>query len=117
MNLAQYLMMEVTPLWPVGTNLNEMKRKPISEDGKRNMRRTWLLSTIDKYQKAFLHFNNEATSLQIANYLGYNSSSMAKSLQDIMDRTTYLTRSEIPKAGRPAYLWKWNRSGRIKGEY
>jgi hypothetical protein len=112
MNLAEYLFMEVTPLWPHGTDLNDVKRRPQSEDNKQRMRRTWLLATVDKYQKAFLHFNNVATSLQIANYLGHNSSSIAKSLEDMMNRTSYLTRTQ---QGR-TYTWTWDRHGSINDE-
>lgn len=122
MDFISYLNKQVTPLWPDSYYKGEAvvrRGRGKTEESRQKWLRSRLLTSITKYERAFKHFSYQATTMEIATFLGLNASSMAHTLFDLMEKTPFLTRKiltrEEAKARRvrlssnPQFLWTWDK--------
>jgi hypothetical protein len=100
------------------------RRGHISPDTRKAMIEARFQKTVQKYIDVILALGGEPTSLQIANKLGYNTTSMANTLHSIARQTSFVYGIKLTKkeyiargirtgSGPLPYLWRYNPNGII----
>ncbi len=69
-------------------------------------RATLKAKAVERYRKAFEHFGYEATTTDLARFLGYHPSSLGQKLKQL-DNVEIVGTQPTP-FGRPVLVWKWN---------
>lgn len=63
-------------------------------------------NAVERYRQAFEHFGYEATTTDLARFLGYHPSSLGQKLKQL-DNVEIVGTQPTP-FGRPVLVWKWN---------
>lgn len=124
MNFAQYLMMDVTPLWERDSEGVPKSRSVMSEKDKDRLYNDKVMKRVYLYKEALEYFKGSATSVQLGLYLGYNVTSVAQVLKDFVKKTSYIQGMKLTREqclmldlkvakGKLPWLWSYNPNGII----